>query len=283
MINLYYFIIQRECISGKNITIKPDKIKMYFLKFKNSLIQTANSLFCGFTILLLTLIISCSSNEFAILLENPYQNRNPVPGGNGTLNIAAGKILWTKSTDDLTPEAELQYIVYRSLGESASISGPGLPSGGMFLDWTANISQCLITSGGGYYYNVFVKDTNGAVSAYTPKIDTLPGGNVPTAGTINDIPVVSNKKVTISWTAATDTETPQALLLYAVYSSENAAYIATYEDAITSAVNNISWTANITIGVSHMSKKTTTYWFNVFVQDESGNITPYETVSATTE
>ncbi len=256
---------------------------MVLLEIKNNLIQSSvNFLFSGFYIFLLTFLVSCNSNEFAILLENPYQNQKPVPGGNGSLNIAAGKILWTKSTDDLTPESELQYIVYRSLGESASISGPGLPSSGLFLNWTANISQCAITTGAGYYYNVFVKDTNGAVSAYIPEIDTVPAGNVPTAGTINDIPVVSNKKITITWTASTDIETTQALLLYAVYSSENAADVATFENAINSAVNNIAWTANITQGVSHMSKKSTTYWFNVFVQDESGNIIPYETVSATT-
>lgn len=257
---------------------------MDFLEIKNNFIQSAfSSLFCGFSIVLLILTISCTSNEFAFLLENPYQNQNPVPGGNGTLNIVAGKILWTKSTDDLTPESGLQYIVYHSFGESASISGPGLPSSGLFLDWTVNISQCLITTGAGYYYNVFVKDTNGAVSAYIPNIDTVPTGNVPAAGTIDDVPVVSNKKITISWTASTDIETPQAQLLYAVYSSEIAADVATYENAINSAVNNMAWTANVTGCVSHMSKKLTTYWFNVFVQDGNGNIIPYETVSATTE
>jgi hypothetical protein len=144
------------------------------LKIKKKILQSnLKYLFRGLLIFLLTVIFSCSSNEFSILLDNENPNNpSPIPGGGGIItdNVAgqSGKIVlsWVAATDDTAP---LQYIICLSLTEddvttySKAVASTSIISTGNDI---VTFTTAALTAGTTYYFNVFVKDTNGNIAAY---------------------------------------------------------------------------------------------------------------------
>jgi len=105
----------------------------------------------------------------------------------------------------------------------------------------------------------------------------------PTAGNGGIVTITSSdyRKIGLSWTAATDNVTAQADLLYkVVYSiTDN---IATVDTAEANGVIAEDWTANLTSATATGLSTGTYYYFNVIVQDASGNKALYTSVSQKT-
>jgi hypothetical protein len=216
------------------------------------------------------------------------------PGSAGHLSLSSGYLTWTAAVDEFTPQNKLQYRVFSSTSATAMLADT-LPSTGtseITSGWTENITS-IVAGSSTQYYNVYVRNLDGTIKAYSQFVYNAPqpGNN----GTITAVPKAA-KKVDLSWTAATDSVTPQSALQYCIYSSEVVSTgeysaldtVSTYSNAVAgasaispTAVLEMPWTANI-IAFTPKMLKNSTYYFNVFVQDADGNISPYVPVSATT-
>jgi hypothetical protein len=109
-------------------------------------------------------------------------NELPVPGSSGIITTGAVsttsvQLNWTRATDNLTPQGELQYRVYRSL--SNNIYTPALAEANGFhvTAWTQDMITAVadgLTPGTPYYFNVVVRDGDLNTAAYiTVSIITL--------------------------------------------------------------------------------------------------------------
>jgi surface protein len=103
----------------------------------------------------------------------------------------------------------------------------------------------------------------------------------PTTGSFSAASGITQTMLTINWTAATDTVTPQANLEYYVCSGASAAAIDTSSECL-AATQLMGWTANITNFNQGGLSAGTTYYYNVLVRDGSSNIAAYDTTSVTT-
>jgi hypothetical protein len=112
-------------------------------------------------------------------------------------------------------------------------------------------------------------------------------GNPPSSSDVY-APIISNPAISFSfitetsinllWNPAVDNATQQSNLLYKVYKSLNSD-IENYNNALANGTPCNEWTQNInTLTISQISPSDTNR-FNVFVKDESGNISQYAMVS----
>ncbi len=98
----------------------------------------------------------------------------PVPGNSGTLTLngvtATGiTVNWTKATDNVTSQSNLQYLVYRSTSNNLGSVANCEANGTKVDDFAANITTKTVTglnSGTTYYFNVVVKDEVGNKTCY---------------------------------------------------------------------------------------------------------------------
>lgn len=92
---------------------------------------------------------------------------------------------------------------------------------------------------------------------------------------------VSTSTLTLSWTAATDTVTPQALLEYRIYHSleDN---ISTPEDAVENGSLIHDWEPDLTTAEVTSVEPDTLNYFNVIVRDQADNLAAYATTGTTT-
>lgn len=133
------------------------------------------------------------------------------------------------------------------------------------------------------YYNVMVRDVTGTISLYSPLMVDFTDKVGPTVEdktlTISEL---TSKSIRIQWNPATDNITHQKDLVYIVMRStkdnlgtSDAYYNNTdgrhtcYEKAATTSLLLEAFTPESTI------------WFNIFVRDSNGNVTPYTSLSAT--
>lgn len=95
--------------------------------------------------------------------------------------------------------------------------------------------------------------------------------------------VIGDDNIKIHWIQANDDITSQTRLEYRIYYSENPA-ITTYENAQNNgAQSTAGWIADIgKWNVTGLNDETS-YYFIVFVRDESGNIAPYTMLTASTD
>lgn len=219
--------------------------------------------------------------------------------GNATTNLT---LSWTAASDDFTAQSKLQYRVFSATSASAfpadSLPVTNFSSAEATSGWTENITKTIVpltlltSSSSLLYYNVYVKNYDGTIKAYNPVYNAA----APQPGNSGIISAVSQgaKKVRLSWTAASDSSTPQSGLLYCIYSSEVSdlydapTVLSSYQSAVAgasglaaTAVLEMDWTADITAFTPKMSKNAT-YYFNVFVKDPGENYSAYVPVSAVT-
>ena len=91
---------------------------------------------------------------------------------------------WTLATDDVTPQASLQYKIVKSTTApyttvTAADAVVSLPD--LVQDWTTNISTLPVaglTTATPYYFSIIVKDSAGNMSLYTPKITQTSTGQI---------------------------------------------------------------------------------------------------------
>lgn len=215
----------------------------------------------------------------------------PTPGSSGT--ISAGSITttsaaltWAAGTDDLTPQASLQYQVYKSQLNNIDTVANAEANGTIVQAYTANLtsfSPTGLSPANSYYFNVIIKDGGGNKAAYTSvNVNTLSDTTAPVPGNSGTIATsgVNQTSMVLDWTAATDDTTPSASLQYEVCrsGSNNISSVS----ACKAATIIQSYTANLTSLLASGLSRNTTYYFNVLVKDGAGNEALYTTKSQAT-
>ncbi len=253
------------------------------------------------TISLAVLVQSCFDDDFdkTMKLETlPFipsipEDGRPVPGNGGiittgTVTDTSLEISWTRGGDDLTPQTDLEYRVYRSLSNNISTPALAEDNGTIVIDWAQDIVTALadgLMSGTTYYFNVVVRDGDGYTAAYmTISVTTQSVSNelpVPGNGGIITTGARSTTEIQLIWTRAEDAQTPQGELLYRVYRSSNN-NISTPALAEDNGIPVTGWTQDIITAVSDGLAPGTGYYFNVVVRDGDTNVAAYITVSVTT-
>lgn len=192
-----------------------------------------------------------------------------------------------QATDSTSAQGDIQYALYRSLSGNISGVANAEANGASMRFYSTDYSPITVsnlTSNTTYYFTVIARDPAGNKSAY-PMIsastlaDTFapaPGG-----GGFISTSTVSDSRIDLSWTAATDVGSSGAELEYAVYRSRSN-NIATAATAIANGVLVQSWTPNLgNISVTGLAVATS-YFFSVIVRDAAGNMSAYAVQTAST-
>ena len=223
--------------------------------------------------------------------NNPPTVGSPITVGTIT-DVSVG-LSWGAATDDNTPQASLEYSVYRaaSMGELDTVAEAEAAT--KIMDWTANqLSHTAtgLTPSSTYFFAVLVRDSAGAKALYAPvQATTQPDTSPPTVGSSITFSGVSANSITVQWGAATDNATPSAQLQYKVVrtgpnpgdgtSIDTVAEV----DAITSGPQLVmDWTANVTSANASGLTPNTNYYFAVVVKDQAGNKAIYSPQSHST-
>ena len=218
----------------------------------------------------------------------------PTAGNSGALtasNITTSGVTinWTKATDNVSSQANLQYLVYYSTSNNIDTAANAEANGTAFGSYSNDISLKAITgliANTTYYFNVIVRDEAGNKSAYTSiSLATLTSSDVvtPTAGNSGALTAsnITTSGVTINWTKATDNVSSQANLKYLVYYSTSN-NIATVANAEANGTAFGAYTSDISLKNITGLIANTTYYFNVIVRDEAGNKSAYTSISQST-
>ncbi len=218
----------------------------------------------------------------------------PVPGNSGTLTFSGISstnltINWVEASDNADSQNQLKYQVYYSTSNNldtlTNVETNGTPVG----DFAADISSKTVTgltASTAYYFNVVIQDTSGNRAIYTSGSITTaaePDTTSPIPGNSGMISFsgVSPSAITLSWTEAADNVNEQSQILYLVYYSTS-----NNLDTVTNVLTNGTQVGSITAGISSKNvtglSASTTYYFNVLVQDTSGNKAVYTSNSQAT-
>ena len=198
----------------------------------------------------------------------------------GAVTVTAGSISESLSAAATVTEGSVNYQWY-----SAEDTGKTNPQK---IDGKTDASFSIPTelTAGTYYYFCRVSatdaddvDTNVATVTVEGTDSTMP--TVGNSGVITTNSVMS-ESLTLNWTKAADNKTSEANLKYYVYQS-GSDNIGTPEDCVANGtLLNVGGTADVnTYNVTSLTPSST-YYFNVMVEDEAGNKAAYVMVSATT-
>src|SRR5437868_4390087 len=216
----------------------------------------------------------------------------PVAGNAGTIttaNVATMSLTlnWTKATDDVTAQANLQYEVRRSAANNLDTVGNAEANGTVVLAYTADIATANVTGlnpATGYFFNVIVKDAAGNKAVYATKNETtLADTTAPVAGNAGAITTanVATMSLTLNWTKATDDVSAQSALQYEVRRSASN-NLDTVANAEANGTVVLGYTADIATANVTGLDSATGYYFNVIVKDAAGNKAIYVTKNETT-
>ncbi|MBP7583924.1 MAG: hypothetical protein KBA61_07810 [Spirochaetes bacterium] len=115
--------------------------------------------------------------DSTITQENSYAESVeivPIPGNSGMIQTSSItsdslQLAWTAATDEKTPQAELEYRVYRAASSVIRTPDDAELNGTPLSDWTADASSMDVTgleSGRVHYFNVIVRAQDGRKAAY---------------------------------------------------------------------------------------------------------------------
>lgn len=215
----------------------------------------------------------------------------PQPGNSGVMATASVqqssvRLTWNTASDETSPSELLRYrVFYTDSGSAfnsvADIEAYGIPAG----DWVYNTNALTVSglqSETRYRFNVIVSDQGGNRASYQ-MLETVTDGLAPVAGDSGTVTVTGfqTNSVSLSWTAAVDNYSVQSNLQYQVYYStmNNVSSLAGIEANGTAAGGLTAGTTSLV--VSGLSPSTL-YYFNVVVQDETGNRQVYSGCSQMT-
>lgn len=128
------------------------------------------------------------SVSFERLFKNEdYTPIPPVPGGSGAINVtdlaeSSLTLNWTKATDETTPQNQLQYKAFFSTSNNITSVSDMETNGTAVGDWGTDINTIGVTGlteFTPYWFNVMVKNAEGAIAAYSP-VTATPDGTVVT-------------------------------------------------------------------------------------------------------
>jgi hypothetical protein len=248
--------------------------------------KTASGLSDGITYYFNVIVKDQNNNKTAYAMgsQATLDITPPVAGNSGALSfvgVTANSITvnWTKATDNSTPQASLQYLLYYSMSNNidtvTNIEANGTAAGTYAADINSKTVNTL-TEGATYYFNVIVKDLSNNKRAYVMSLQATPDGTPPQAGNSGTLTFsgVSANSITVNWTKATDNSTPQASLLYLLYySTSNNIDTVTNIEANGTAAG--TYAANINSKTVNALTEGATYYFNVIVKDLSNNKSAY--------
>jgi len=240
------------------------------------------------------IIVSDLNNNlvaYNFVKANLPANSAPEPGNSGqiaTSDLSPNSISlnWTVATDDNTLQENLQYRVYYSKSNNIDTPTNCETNGTPFGEFTANITNKAVTGLDAttlYYFNVVVKDSDGALSTYNYTLNTTGTNDPPIAGNSGEISSTSvfKTRVNLSWPYANDDITSQANLQYLVCYS-GSGNISTVAECETNGTPVGTWVVNINSKSVTGLTASTTYYFNVLVKDASGLKGVYQMADFTT-
>jgi hypothetical protein len=216
----------------------------------------------------------------------------PTPGGSGEiLTIVAGttqiNLSWGSGNDDITAQADLQYLVYYSASDNISTVIECETNGTALGSYAANINSGQVTGltpNTNYFFNVVVKDVALNKSAYNMVNDTTDIDYPPTPGGSGEIltNVAGFTQINLGWAYATDDFSPQAELEYLVYysTSDN---ISTLTECESNGTAFGTFASNINSREVTGLTISTNYYFNVVVKDPMGYKNTYNSANDTTD
>ena len=234
--------------------------------------------------LIMIFMCGCGDDGFKDAINNETGDAPPSPGNSGI--ISASYILptsldihWQDAGDDLTSPSRLRYRVFVSMSEFASVQDAERTGVELTGGWTLGISflRAEIPSGTIYAWcNVFVGDENDNIAAYRGVIPS-PYANTPPETDGNSLSVTSSVplKATVSWTKASDLQTPQTSLRYRIFFSESPSNVNTFAHAEAGGTEVTSGWAYDIGTISANLPAGGTWWFNVFAMDGGGLVSGY--------
>lgn len=237
----------------------------------------------------------------------------PVPGNGGSLTAewSTGyvKISWQLASDAETPQAKLLYKVFctvpnpsddcdsvHTYGKSEAVEKT--------VGWTESIdtlSAGNLSPESIYWFNVFVKDSHGNISAYEPVMYQTPANSAPVLSDQTIMLSSSASSQYLSWTKAADDYS--SIVMYRVFASLDQTAVSN-SSAVTVPVSNLDisgtstaavktvyeltsgWTSDIdkvilpaavTSNGSAITSDTKIY-FAVFARDYQGLVSAYDII-----
>ncbi len=215
----------------------------------------------------------------------------PNPGnGNPSLwtsdKTAIGFTLnWLPAYDAETEQSELEYSVYYSMNNNIISPEDAVINGTPLLDWTRNINNFTLAglqSSQRYYFTVLVRDGDRISANYLCCAIDMDDNTPPVPGGSGNILIsnVTDNSLTLTWERAEDEKSSQEDLKYkVVYSkNKNISTVLTIEAGL--VLNEVfeitDWISDITtIDFDKSPVELSTYYYNVLVSDEAGNVSIY--------
>ena len=235
--------------------------------------------------------VAGNKSAYNIVNDTTEIDYPPTPGESGEiLTTVAGftqiNLSWTYATDDLTPQADLEYLVYYSTSDNITTVNECEANGTAFGSFAANINSKQVTGltiSTNYYFNIVVKDGMGFKNAYNTVNDTTDTDYPPSPGNSGVISSTYTgiSQVNLSWDYATDDFSPQANLKYLVYYSDSD-NIATLSQCETNGTPVGSFTENMNSKSVNGLTSGTTWYFNIVVKDIPGYKSVYQMAGFTT-
>ena len=172
---------------------------------------------------------------------------------------------------------------------TASDSGSGVEEYRYIFDSGSQTSTVLSSytapaqSDGTHTFSVMAVDYAGNTSSWTSTSTIVINALPPTAG--SGLTYTSSTLwgygVQLTWSAASDTVTPQSSLQYTLVRSSSS-NINTVANAQSNGTTVMNWTANTTSYTVNNLSPSSTYYFNVIVRDSLNNMSVYSTETVTT-
>lgn len=200
----------------------------------------------------------------------------------------SAKIAWNKADDNLG-QNDLTYFVYMS-SRKEDVSGEDMATKAQLLTPGGLVNQSSFTAEElepetAYWMSVLVRDKAGNCACYAPvSVKTAQAKPDDTqAPNLEDRVLrgedISTRSFTLRWTAAQDDQTPANMLRYSVYYAEkqdDVKDIAAMESS-SQKVNNMPLYGTDYLQIQGLHRSST-YYFNVVVEDEAGNKNCYEPI-----
>jgi len=181
-----------------------------------------------------------------------------------TFTATSIQLSWSAATDNVTPQANIVYLVYVAPTSGAeNYSSPKFTT----TPGATNYTVTGLKQGIPYYFVVQSQDGAGNIDSNTiEKTVTLADTIPPAFAGLNLVSNITLTSMQLSWLPATDNVTPQAKIVYLIYQATSPGgevYTAPTYSTIPGATNYT---------VTGLTTAGTTYYFVVRAQDEAGNI-----------
>jgi hypothetical protein len=214
----------------------------------------------------------------------------PTPGSGGAITSLVGPtdatLTWNRATDNASTQTQLLYEVRRSSANNIDTVARAEANGTVVQNYTSDLNSAVVsglTVGSTNYFNVIVKDAAGNKNQYqTATVTTAADRTAPVPGNSGRMSSsATSSSITISWTKAVDSVSPQAALRYEVRLSTGN-NINTVSAAETNGTLVMPYTADVATFTANGLNSGTDYYLNVIVKDEANNKSVYVAKMETT-